>query len=423
MFRMQRKYRGGSQILMTIGLVVLTMGMSVFAIDMPVYFAAQNQLQTATDAAALAGAQALPNGELEAEDAAMELAQENPVGNYTLESDDLEFFSDKGSFEVKGSARVPTVMAKLLCTLSGKMKGGVVIGDDGEEMLDGAGGTDAETDGCTYMTVYARSKAQPAARDTILVIDTSSSMYDLGNKRPMKDVQAAAKAFVDEVVSLDTDTVDRIGLVSFNATSKLETGLISQSTSPGFSAVKSKIDNLKIYSGSGWNTNYESGLNKAMAEMLANGRPNADKTIIFMTDGYPNLPGGSTSINTCVSYYNTANDYKRQRKTSQANTYYNKAKTCAQNYTDYMISVTNAHADNAAANDIKIVTIQIGGDDSASLNTLRTLLQDNNWDPELLDYMASTTDGDQYEAAVYDAQGIMEIYEKIATDIHVRLVN
>ncbi|MEZ4575453.1 MAG: hypothetical protein R2857_11145 [Vampirovibrionales bacterium] len=55
---------------------------------------------------------------------------------------------------------------------------------------------------CLFFPVAASAKAPPAARDTMLVLDNSSSMNDLGNNRPMRDVKDAAELYVDEVEEL-----------------------------------------------------------------------------------------------------------------------------------------------------------------------------------------------------------------------------
>ena len=100
-----------------------------------------------------------------------------------------------------------------------------------------------------YMAVYAASTGVPAARDTMLVIDTSSSMNELGNGHPIMDVQAAANDYVRMVANLNNGSVDRIGLVSFDQTGVLRQGLISQQQSPSFSAVTNQISALKLFSG------------------------------------------------------------------------------------------------------------------------------------------------------------------------------
>lgn len=381
---------------MAVGYAVVGIMMGVFAIDLPWYFVAQNQLQTAVDAAVLAGAAELPNGQEAAEAAAMDMVAENVVAGQPINPADLHFTYSEGeamTMEVSASAPVPTFIAKLLCATQTLEQEEY----QGEEGGDGGG----SIQNCDIMTVHAGAKATPAARDTILVIDTSNSMDDLGNGQPFKDVKKAATQYVTAIKALNTTSVDRIGLVTFDANTALKKGLTTD-----YTTIKTQISGLTLYSGSGWNTNYYLGLKTAMDELEAHGRENSSKTIIFLTDGYANLPGNQ-SINTCVNYYNN-------KKKSQA-------KTCAQTYTNYLVSMTQGQANRAAADEVTIYTIQIGGDDSNSLNTIRTLLQNNSWDPGLLDYMANLTDGNQYEATTSNTTVLSDFYSDIAQDVHLKL--
>lgn len=130
--------------------------------------------------------------------------------------------------------------------------------------------------GCSMMTVYAAAKAQPAARDTVLVVDTSSSMEILGNMRPLNDVKSAARAFVDKVDALNNESVDRIALVQFDRTAVTRRALTSN-----YLDVKSAITAMPIYTGSGWNTNYYAGLKFALDELQIDAGPNAPKNRYF----------------------------------------------------------------------------------------------------------------------------------------------
>jgi Flp pilus assembly protein TadG len=438
--------RGGASLMLTVGATLVGISASVLAVDLPYYFATQNQLQTTVDAAALAGASALPVGEQEAREAAYELASRNPVAGYTLQPGDLKYTVSGSSFEVSASSKVPTIVAKFLCSFSKKNGSGKKLDDDGLE-TGGSGGDSTSGGNCSYMTVYAHSKATPAARDTVLVIDTSSSMDDLGNNRPMKDVKSAAKNFVDMVAKLQSESVDRIGLVSFNQTGTLQQGLISQKQSPGFSAVKTKIDNLKLFSGAGWNTNYEAGLKIALNELESNGRKNADKIVIFLTDGKPNLPAPSSYYNynrsepytKCTDLVHNSSAVKAQCYKSGGRTICptlpssaitdsmipSSAVSCGTTYVDFMQSATNAQTDRAKAMNVTIHTIAIHdyNDADNAQAVLRRLIKDPYWQPSQLEYMAMATKGQQYDAANYDAARINQIYAQVAQDIHIKLSN
>lgn len=390
----------GSSTVMGIGIVMIGLFVSTLAIDMGTYFAVQAQLQTAIDSATLAGARQLPEGEWEAEEAALEMAQENYVAGQILEADQLSYVAEQNSFEVRGQMTFTPTVARVL--------------------YGGCLETNKEKPGCNF-TVHARAKAVPAARDTILVIDTSSSMNSLGGNRPFRDVKDAANAFVNRLLENDIESVDRIAVAQFDTKGKLNIKLTSQQDSSDFQAVKNAITDLKMYSGGGWNTNFEAGLKVAVDEMESRGRKNANKTIIFLTDGYPNLPENSTKINTCVNHYNQGVSLQRLWQFSAANTRFQQAKTCAENYTNNFISRTEGQVVRAKQNDITIHTIQISEEYSASLQVLRTLLQDPDWDSELITTISDETEGEHYAAAVYDRDGIMEIYNTVASKIKVKL--
>jgi hypothetical protein len=308
----------GEGLMTSIGFVVMGLMVSSLAIDIGGYYAVNKQLQNATDAGALAGAIDLPLGEEEAEATATDYALDNMVNGDSLKSSDLSFESDGLTFKVTGRTVFRPVIGKLLC-------GGLL-----PEFLDENGEMTGAASVCAVQ-VQTTSAAKPAARDTMLVIDKSSSMRDLGNMRPLRDVQSAAKKYIDMIADFNNEQVDRIGLATFNQTASLDIGLTSQDQSSGFESVKGKVDNIVLFgcrntncsqtnsSDSGWNTNYQVGLKKAIDELAANGRPNAEKIIIFMTDGLPNLPAPSNyytsssdkaPYNRCITPVNNATEVK-----------------------------------------------------------------------------------------------------------------
>lgn len=444
----RRAFFGGSNLILSLGVILVGLSASVLAVDLPYYFAAQNQLRTAVDAAALAGAAKLPDGEADAEEAALEMAAENPITGKPLQPEEMTFTSEQSKFTVSASTKVPTIIGKFLCALSGKTGGMDIEGAEGVDNEGNSGNASGEH--CNSMTVAAASSAAPAARDTILVIDTSNSMDDLGNGRPMKDIKTAANNFVDTIVSLDSSYVDRIGLVSFDQTGKKQLGLTAQTASPGFVTVKDKITNLKLFSGIGWNTNYEAGLKLAVDELEQNGRKNAHKIIIFMTDGIPNLPAPTSPVNyysydsdepyrKCIDPVNNSSAVKAKCYKSGGKTVCpvlpsatitnamipSSAVQCAQTYVDAMSTKTNAQTDRAKNLDVTIYTISLYDPNSTgnSEAILRRLLKDSDWRPPLIDYMVATTQGESYEAPNYNAGLINEIYQTIAKDIHIKLVN
>lgn len=479
-----KAHKGGHVIITTIGVLLLTLMFGVLSIDMPTYFVAQNQLQTATNAAAIAGAYKLPVGTAQAEAAALEMAQKNPVAGQTLKASDLSFQYQTGtnmSMQVNAQTAVSTVIGKLLCGFSHNSDGYSQEGQGGNgSWEDDDGASQAQ---CDSMKVYASSKAVPAARDTVLVIDTSSSMND--GSKPINAVKSAANKFVDTVNNLNNLSVDRIALVDFNRFGFKDIGLTAKNDSggTGFTNVKNKINALKTYSSStpgyvgGWNTNYYIGLKNAVDIIEQTGRKNAKKAIIFLTDGVPNLPAppsyyaakgaaeyrycedklyaysGYKSLNTstktngvtykttwylpyekCVKNNSTGSTTCQNNLTYSTHAVKNShvtasgAESCGDAYVSYMNNAVQGEINRAKNLDITIHTIQISDpndDDSitGSWGMLARLQANPDWDPELLDMMADSTEGEQYATYTTNTTGIIAIYEKIAQDVKVKLSN
>jgi hypothetical protein len=387
----------GNTLIFSTGMLLTTLTVGVLAVDMPTYLTAQNELQTAVNAAALAGAAALPSGNNAARNEAIAYAEQNPVGNTPLTENDLTIDLSGKSIRVSASKPVPTILAKMLCADQ----------FDYEQAEGNGTGSGGRPESCDWMTIHATAKAVPAARDTVLVIDTSTSMVRLSGGQPFKDVKSAAQAYVDHIDTYDNESVDRIGLMSFDRTGKFQVGLTNN-----FDSVRTKIRNLSIYSGSGWNTNYQPGLKLAIDEIQAKGRPNAAKMIIFLTDGYNNLPefqAGKSFGSTCGNFYN-----KRQ---------YSQARTCAQNYTSNFVNLNQVQVARAEALGIKIHTIRLDSGEDSSMDDIRKALGNMAWDPQLLELMANSTHGDMYNTTFEDSRYLTDFYEEIANDVRMKLTN
>ncbi|GAQ25518.1 VWA domain-containing protein [Tepidanaerobacter syntrophicus] len=152
----------------------------------------------------------------------------------------------------------------------------------------------------------------PAPVDVVLVIDRSGSMNDRvsGSHTVLYYAKQAAKEFTDTILA---DSNNRISVVSFagplylgdlgsasNATQNI--GLSSNATS-----VKNAIDGITANGG----TNIEAGFLKAKSILQTNGRQNANKVIVLLTDGVatasignpsgPNEPTGH-NVHTIAAY-------------------------------------------------------------------------------------------------------------------------
>jgi hypothetical protein len=117
----------------------------------------------------------------------------------------------------------------------------------------------------------------PSPVDTVLIIDRSGSM---GGDTPTRISQAksSAKTFVDQMNS----SRDRVGLVSFSSSTSLD-----QSLTNNFGGVKTKIDTMSA-SGA---TQLRNAAYTGIKNVATNGRSNAVKAIILVTDGEWNYDG------------------------------------------------------------------------------------------------------------------------------------
>ncbi|HPD11407.1 MAG TPA: vWA domain-containing protein [Methanoregulaceae archaeon] len=125
---------------------------------------------------------------------------------------------------------------------------------------------------------------QPKPIDVILVIDVSGSMAgtDISPSR-MEAAKTAAKNFVQ---NLDLSK-DRIGLVKFSSRASLVQGLTNDS-----SVITSAINSLQASGG----TNLREAYYRAIKDLKQNGRDNAVKAVIAMTDGDWNLHGNPLAM-------------------------------------------------------------------------------------------------------------------------------
>ena len=125
---------------------------------------------------------------------------------------------------------------------------------------------------------------QPKPIDVILVIDVSGSMdgTDISPTR-MQAAKNAAKNFVGNM----NLSKDRIGLVKFSSKAYLLQGLTNQSTT-----INSSIDSLQAIGG----TNLRESLYTAIKHLKENGRDNAVKAVVVMTDGDWNLHGNPLAV-------------------------------------------------------------------------------------------------------------------------------
>ena len=128
--------------------------------------------------------------------------------------------------------------------------------------------------------------------DIVLIMDTSTSM---SNNNKWRNSKTAVNKLIDTLSSQTTVDVN-YRLVTFGTTAQIQTNWTTGET------VKSTLSNYSIKEDQG--TNYEDGLVKTKEALSSGTRADAEKIIVFLTDGQPTFyksgtsyagPGSSTS--------------------------------------------------------------------------------------------------------------------------------
>ncbi|HEY5160655.1 MAG TPA: pilus assembly protein TadG-related protein [Gaiellaceae bacterium] len=300
----------GQTIVIVAVLMVVLLALSAFAIDVGYAYFAHRSLQASADAAALAGAQRLPDSS-----SATATAQEygtSPTGkNYdgklgTVDETvslrcvtSLPGCDPFNAIVVQESAQVPTFFARVLGIDSLNVK--------------------AKATACSYCGV------KPA--DIMLIVDRTGSMCqdnDGHDQHPacpdISNVKAALRQFLDYL----DPAQQRVGLALFPPAPSLSQACSTpvdgnyNSTSNPYVVVPLSSD-YATQSGSlndssqllstincidtGGNTAYANALEEARAELALHGRPSVAHVIIFFSDGAANI--GPT-------YYPTSSPYRLQ---------------------------------------------------------------------------------------------------------------
>ena len=121
--------------------------------------------------------------------------------------------------------------------------------------------------------------------DVALVMDRSGSMTFLGSNppQPLTDVKSAARFFTDQ---LEGNTL--YSLISF---ANEATKPIDATLDTGLETIKRAVNNISVATTSLQNTNIGAGILAAREELNSvRHRRKADKAIVLLTDGVPNLP-------------------------------------------------------------------------------------------------------------------------------------
>jgi Flp pilus assembly protein TadG len=255
--------------------MTVLVGMAGLAIDSGRAYVVRAQLSRAVDAAALAGARTIRQGEDVARAHAIALARANGVGDGDGSTLSIEFGTDDegaGTVTVHAERSVETFFVRVF--------------------------------GTTEVTVSSEAVATVPPLDIVLVLDNSGS---LATANAWDDLQAAADNFLD----FFHEEIDQMGLVSF----QIVGGERFWMNQPFHSAVEDAIFDMN----SAGDTNPGEGLRMAL-DQLEGGthREGAIRVVVFFTDGRPtafrgNLGGQDrimavyANVNTFRGYFNNPN--------------------------------------------------------------------------------------------------------------------
>ncbi|MGO1470531.1 MAG: vWA domain-containing protein, partial [Tissierella sp.] len=149
------------------------------------------------------------------------------------------------------------------------------------------------TQGCRQYTVTLEIDGQIPEKpvDVILVIDRSGSM-DAGNPTSMYYAKNAAKTFANTVLQ---NTNNRVALVSYAYSGSIygygaaTDASLDRNFTNSYSDIQTSINNLNPTGG----TNTQAGFRRSRILMGSNGRTNANKAIVLLTDGVPTVSIGN----------------------------------------------------------------------------------------------------------------------------------
>jgi hypothetical protein len=335
--------RGQILPLMVIALVAL-LGVAAFSIDVGYAYYAKRQLQSAADAAALAGAQDLPNTAT-AFQSADDYAKANTPAN--LSSFHFTYAAKCTNTSVIAAGCNPAVNPNAL-------------------LVSGTASTNAwfaRLFGIDHFDVSAHASAcSPCSSepvDLVVAIDRTGSMClplpaneqcdDLNNAKDgvrtmlgilnPPNVQIGMVAF-PPVESTSTDPCaapyNSLGRNGFDAYDSPDRGYVTDTIGGDYRAPGGALNpasGLYLHTEdgkatsciqSGGSTSYSEALRQARAELEAHGRPDVPDYIVFLTDGEANIgsvygpgdakypPGNADDQQPCHTAVNVADNYKAQ---------------------------------------------------------------------------------------------------------------
>jgi Flp pilus assembly protein TadG len=339
-----RKARGErGQILAVVALaLVALLGVAAFSIDVGYAYYAKRQLQSATDAAALAGAQDLPNA-TSAIATATTYASDNTPANLAF-----------------------TFTYTTTCTATAVVATGCVSSVNPNQLtVSGSASTDtwfAKIFGINHFDVSTHANAcSPCSStpvDIVIAVDRTGSMcsptdssgncIDLDNAKdgirtmltdlnpPYAQIGMVAFPPVQTTASSPCGgPYNSLGGNGYDGYDSASRGYVTDTINGNYKTgnVLNTSSSLYLHTDdgpassciqAGGNTSYSEALRQARAELAANGRPNVPDYIVFLTDGEANIgsvysatdptyyPGNPDDQSPCHTAISLANQYKAE---------------------------------------------------------------------------------------------------------------
>ena len=341
--RTARGERGQILPLAVLAMVAL-LGVGAFAIDVGFAYYAKRQLQSATDAAALAGAQDLPNISTAIATATSYASANTPANVGTFQ---FSYQAKCTNTSVIAAGCNPAVNPNALVVTGTARTNAWFAGLFGIDHFDVA----AHASAC--------SPCSSTPVDIVIAIDRTGSMctprgpggecIDLDNAkdgvRTMLGILNPPNAQVGMVAfppvqSTATDPCsapyNSIGGNGYDGYDSPSRGYVTDTISGNYKTPLGALDTasgLYLHTedgtnasciAAGGNTSYSEALRQARAELAASGRPNVPDYIVFLTDGEANIgsvygpndprypPGNADDQQPCHTAVNLANAYKSQ---------------------------------------------------------------------------------------------------------------
>lgn len=303
------KAQGGQVLVLVLLFLVVVLGMAALVIDVGYAYYAHRSLQASADAAALAGAQELPDGNRATQvaneysgSAGGKNARENVPGVQTTVTTKC-ITSIPGCDPVNAvvvtekAANVPTIFARVLgidsfninvkstaCSPCGVKPLDIMLVLDrtGSMCQDHWGRTDP---GCTDL-----NNARTGMKEFLKLFDSSTQWVGLGVLPPATSVGNRCATPDTPNYNSSTAAYTIVRLSSDYA----RNGVLNSSSN--------LVQTINCQKGGG-RTAYANALEAAQAELQARGRPDVTDVIVFLSDGAANI--GPT-------YYSSTSPYRRQ---------------------------------------------------------------------------------------------------------------